>query len=70
MPQQIDVTKVLLQELMENSPDYIFIKDRESRFVITNKAHAQLLLGLENPEDAVGKTDFELFPEKQTTRRR
>lgn len=55
---------------MEESPDYIFIKDRESRFVITNKAQAQLLLGLENPEDTVGKTDFELFPEKQADAKR
>lgn len=65
MSQQIDIEKVLLQELMEDSPDYVFVKDRESRFVITNKAHAKLLLGLENPEDAVGKTDFDLFPEKR-----
>ena len=56
MHHQINVTQVLLHELMEESPDYIFIKDRESRFVITNKAHAQLLLGLENPDDAVSKT--------------
>lgn len=49
MSHQIDVEKVLLQELMEDSPDYIFIKDRQSRFLITNKAQAQLLLGLENP---------------------
>jgi PAS domain S-box-containing protein len=65
MAQHINVEKVLLQELMEDSPDYVFIKDRQSRFVITNKAHAQILLGLENPKDAVGKTDFELFPEKK-----
>ncbi len=64
MSQQINVEKVLLQELMEDSPDYVFIKDRQSRFVITNKAHAQILLGLENPEDASGKTDFDLFPGK------
>lgn len=65
MSHRIDVQKVLLQELMEESPDYIFIKDRQSRFVITNKAQARLLLGLENPEDAVGKTDFDLFPKKK-----
>lgn len=34
MSHQIDVEKVLLQELMEDSPDYIFIKDRQSRFLI------------------------------------
>lgn len=65
MSHRIDVEKVLLQELMENSPDYIFIKDRQSRFVIANKAQAQLLLGLENHKDAIGKTDFELFPDKK-----
>lgn len=65
MTQQIDVEKVLLRELMEDSPDYVFIKDRQSRFVMTNQAHAHILLGLENPKDAVGKTDFALFPEKQ-----
>ena len=65
MSQLIDVKKVLLQELTENSPDYIFIKDRQSHFIYTNKAHAKKLLGLENPEDAIGKTDFDLFPGKQ-----
>ena len=70
MPHQINVEKVLLQELMEDSPDYIFIKDRQSRFVITNKAHACLLLGVENPADAIGKTDFDLFPDKQDDAKR
>ncbi len=65
MSNQINIEKVLLQELMEDSPDYVFIKDRESRFVITNKAHSQFLLGLKNPDDAVGKTDFDLFPGKK-----
>lgn len=55
----------LLQALMDNSPDYLFFKDRESRFIRTNKAHAQLLLGLSNPQEAVGKTDFDLFPGKE-----
>ena len=54
--------KDLFQALLDSSPDYIFFKDRESRFIKTNKAHAQLLLGLADPEEAVGKTDFDLFP--------
>ncbi len=51
----------LLQTLLDNSPDYLFFKDRESRFTRTNKAHAQLLLGLDGPQEAIGKTDFDLF---------
>lgn len=70
MSQSIDINKVLLIELTENSPDYIFIKDRQSRFLFTNKAHAQLLLGLEKPTDAINKTDFDLFPGKQDDCRR
>lgn len=52
----------LFQALLDNLPDYIFFKDRESRFIKTNRAHAQHLLGLTDPEEAVGKTDFDLFP--------
>ena len=55
----------LLQKLLDNSPDFLFFKDRESRFIMTNKAHARLLLGLAEPEEAVGKTDFDLFPGKE-----
>lgn len=58
----IDSENILLQALLESSPEYIFIKDRQSRFVITNAAHARLMLGLPNPQAAVGKTDFDLFP--------
>ena len=58
----------LLRALLDNSPDYIFFKDRESRFIRTNNAHAQDLLGLANAEEAVGKTDFDLFPAKEAQR--
>lgn len=65
MSHPINVEEILIKELMEDSPDYIFIKDRQSRFVVTNKAQSHLLLGLEDPQDAVGKTDFDLFPGKK-----
>ena len=53
----------LLQALMDNSPDYVFFKDTESRFIRTNRAHAQWL-GLDNPNQAIGKTDFDFFSEE------
>ncbi len=31
----------LLHALLENSPDYIFFKDRQSHFILTNDAHAR-----------------------------
>ncbi len=59
----------LLQTLLDHSPDYIFFKDRQSCFLRTNKAHAQLL-NLFNPEEAIGKTDFSLFPEREADAQR
>jgi PAS domain S-box-containing protein len=50
----------LLAVLMESIPDAIYFKDTASRFVRINKAQARSL-GVENPEDAVGKTDFDFF---------
>jgi PAS domain S-box-containing protein len=48
----------LLRALIERVPDYLFIKDTKSRFVIANTAVAEDL-GL-TAEDLIGRTDFEL----------
>jgi PAS domain S-box-containing protein len=49
----------LLHALMDNSPDQIYFKDVDSRFVRINQAQARIL-GVD-PEGAVGKTDFDFF---------
>jgi two-component system sensor kinase FixL len=51
----------LLQILMDSVPDTIYFKDRESRFTRINRAQAHML-GLEHPDQAVGKHDREFFP--------
>ncbi|NQT24517.1 PAS domain S-box protein [candidate division KSB1 bacterium] len=50
----------LLHALMDNIPDTIYYKDTESRFTRINKAQAHAL-GVANPEEAVGKMDFDFF---------
>ena len=50
----------LLNALMESLPDTIYFKDSSSRFICVNNAQAATL-GLNSPQDAVGKSDFDFF---------
>jgi PAS domain S-box-containing protein len=57
----IRTERLKLRTLIDSIPDIIYIKDRESRFLVTNKRTAQVM-GT-TPEDIAGKTDFDFFPE-------
>ncbi len=52
--------RFLLKTLMDNLPDHIYFKDKESRFIAVNRAMASAF-GLEDPADLLGKTDADLF---------
>ena len=51
----------LLRLLIDHMPDYISVKDPESRFLMVNLAHARHL-GEPAPEMVIGKTDFDYYP--------
>ncbi|MFO8027584.1 MAG: PAS domain S-box protein [Opitutales bacterium] len=51
--------QTLLRSLLDNIPDTIYFKDRESRFAKVNKAMVRRF-GLKE-ENILGKTDFDLF---------
>ena len=50
----------LMHVLMENVPAQVYFKDRESRFIRISSNGARTL-GLTDPGQAVGKTDFDFF---------
>ena len=50
----------LLRRLIDAIPDYLFIKDEQSRIVVNNIAHARNLGTV--PAACVGKTDRDFFP--------
>jgi diguanylate cyclase (GGDEF)-like protein/PAS domain S-box-containing protein len=54
---------VLFRAMIDQVPDYLFIKDTQSRFVVANRAVAADLGA--RPEDLIGKTDFELHPSER-----
>jgi len=49
--------------LLKTTPDYIFIKDKEHKFLYASDTIAKNC-GFEEGSELSGKTDFELFPEK------
>ena len=52
----------LLGTLLDNSPDMIYFKDRESRFLRSSKTHV-MRMGKQRYEEIVGKSDFDFFSE-------
>lgn len=55
----------ILRLLMETSPDHLYFKDLESRFVRNNTAHARSFG--RTPEECVGKTDFDFFAQEHAS---
>ncbi len=53
----------LLRTLIDNLPDFIYIKDTESRFVTANNAVTNLM-GVAKPDELIGKKDFDFYPKE------
>jgi len=52
-----------LRALLDSSPDHIYFKDRQSRFIRSSAAQA-LQFGMKSPDGLVGKSDFDVFSEE------
>src|SRR6202050_5622055 len=58
--QEVEHERESLRALMENIPDLIYFKDRQSRFTRVNQAHARHL-GANGAAECIGKSDSDYF---------
>jgi PAS domain S-box-containing protein len=61
--EDVEYERSLIRAFMENSPDRLFFKDTESRYVRSSDSLARQF-GLDKPAEAVGKSDFDFFSEE------
>jgi len=54
----------LLRTLIDHMPDYIYIKDKESRFLTVNKRLLKVMHA-KSLDDIIGKTDYDSTPTKE-----
>jgi PAS domain S-box-containing protein len=66
---EISRERLLLRTLIDNLPDYVYVKDAQSRFVLANLAVARQM-GFSASDEIIGKSDFDLFPHELAARYR
>ncbi len=53
--------RLLLRMLIDSMPDYIYVKDRDHRFLIANATLARRM-GVSDPKELLGKSDTDFYP--------
>jgi len=56
-----EIERTLIRTLIDKLPDYLFVKDTKSRFVIVNQPLATDR-GIFSAADLIGRTDFDIHP--------
>ena len=56
-----------LRNVIDHLPDPVYVKESDGRFLLANQAFTAAV-GRDSPDDIIGKTDFDLFPERQARR--
>jgi PAS domain S-box-containing protein len=59
----LEKERTMLRALIDNIPDFMYVKDVESRFIVSN-SHLAHVLGAQSADELLGKTDFDFFPKE------
>jgi diguanylate cyclase (GGDEF)-like protein/PAS domain S-box-containing protein len=62
-----EMNTLMMEALMDHIPDSIYFKDLESRIIRVNKACAEMAYKMKSPEEAAGKTDFDIFSKEHAS---
>ena len=62
----LSAERKVLRALIDNVPDYMYVKDADCRFLVANFAVARQM-GAQTPEALLGKTDFDFYPRELAT---
>jgi PAS domain S-box-containing protein len=54
--------RAILRSLIDNVPNFLYVKDTQAKFVVTN-LHCALQLGFKTTDELLGKSDFDIYPE-------
>jgi hypothetical protein len=60
----------LFRTSIDRSPQHVYTKDTESRYVLNQIVHVRSFLGTASPEVIVGKTDLYFYPKELAKRYR
>jgi PAS domain S-box-containing protein len=61
--EELTIASRTFRALIDNIPDFMYVKDVKSRFVLAN-IHSARVMGAETPEELLGKTDFDFYPKE------
>ena len=53
--------RLMLRAMADNVPDFLYVKDTDSHFVVANVSVARAV-GAKAPDELIGKTDFDFYP--------
>ena len=62
MEEALSKERTILRSLIDNVPNFLYVKDRQAKFVVAN-LHCALQLGLKSGDELLGKGDFDLYPQ-------